>query len=53
MKALPPDLWLYAIAVTLGAIVGTTFGIRWRPPMILKALGCVLMIAGLKVIGVY
>ena len=46
------DLWLYAIAVTLGAIVGTTFGIRWQPPMILKALGCVLIIAGLKLIGV-
>lgn len=53
VKALPPDLWLYAIAVALGAIVGTTFGIRWQPPMILKALGCVLIIAGLKLIGVY
>ena len=53
VKALPPELWLYAIAVTLGAITGTTFGVRWQPPMILKALGCVLIIAGLKLIGVY
>ena len=53
VKALPPDLWLYAIAVTLGAIIGTTLGISWRPPMIFKALGLVLVIAGLKLIGVY
>jgi uncharacterized membrane protein YfcA len=37
----------------LGAIVGTTFGIRFASPMILKALGLVLVIAGLKLIGVY
>jgi uncharacterized protein len=37
----------------LGAIVGTTFGIRLASPMILKALGLVLVIAGLKLIGVY
>lgn len=53
VKALPPDLPLYAAAVFLGAIVGTTFGIRWGTPMILKALGVVLVIAGLKLIGVY
>ena len=53
VKALPPNLWLYAIAVTLGALLGTTFGVRWQPPMILKALGLVLIIAGLKLIGVY
>ena len=53
VKALPADLWLYAIAVTLGAITGSTFGIRWRPPMILKALGVVLIVAGLKLIGIY
>ena len=39
VKALPANLWLYAIAVTLGAILGTTLGVRWHPPMILKALG--------------
>ncbi len=53
VKALPPDLPLYAIAILLGAIVGTTFGIRFAVPMILKALGLVLIIAGLKLIGVY
>lgn len=52
VRSLPPDLWIYAIAGS-GAIVGTIFGIRWRPAMILKALGCVLIIAGLKLIGVY
>jgi uncharacterized protein len=53
VKELPPDLWVYAIAVMLGAIVGTTFGIRWHSAMILKALGVVLIIAALKLIGVY
>jgi len=37
----------------LGAILGTTFGIKFAVPMILKALGIVLMIAGCKLIGVY
>ncbi|MEH2551644.1 putative membrane protein YfcA [Bradyrhizobium sp. AZCC 2262] len=53
VKALPAELPIYAIAVVLGAIVGTTFGIRFAVPMILKALGAVLIIAGLKLIGVY
>jgi uncharacterized membrane protein YfcA len=53
VKALPPDLPIYAGAVMLGAVVGTTFGIRFSSPMILKALGLVLVIAGLKLIGVY
>jgi len=53
VKALPPDLPIYAIAVLLGAIAGTTFGIRFATPAILKALGLVLLIAGLKLIGVY
>jgi uncharacterized protein len=53
VKALPSDLPFYAVAVVLGAIVGTTLGIRWRTPIILKALGAVLVVAGLKLIGVY
>jgi uncharacterized membrane protein YfcA len=53
VRSLPADLWIYAIGAGSGAIVGTMFGIQWRPPMILKALGCVLFIAGLKLIGVY
>jgi uncharacterized protein len=53
VKALPPGLPIYAIAVALGAILGTALGIRWGTLMILKALGVVLLIAGLKLIGVY
>jgi hypothetical protein len=53
VRVLPPDLLIYAVAVTLGAMVGTTLGIRWSTPMILKALGAVLVVAGLKLIGVY
>jgi uncharacterized protein len=53
VKALPPNLPVYALAVLLGAIVGTTFGIRFAMPTILKALGLVLVVAGLKLIGVY
>jgi len=53
VKALPVDLWLYAAAVLLGAFFGTTLGINWRPPMILKALGLVLLVAGLKLLGMY
>jgi uncharacterized protein len=52
VKALPPDLAIYAVAVTLGAVLGTTLGIRCGTPMILKALGAVLIVAGLKLIGV-
>lgn len=50
VRALPPDLPVYALAVILGAFVGTTLGIRWRPPVVLKALGVVLIIAGIKLI---
>ena len=34
-------------------LIGTTLGIKIATPMILKALGVVLVIAGLKMIGVY
>jgi thiol:disulfide interchange protein len=34
-------------------LVGTTFGIKLVSPAILKALGVVLVIAGLKMLGVY
>jgi uncharacterized protein len=53
MKALPPNPPLFAASVLLGAILGTTFGIRFASPTILKALGLVLIIAGFKLIGVY
>jgi len=53
VKSLPPDLPIYGVAVLIGAIVGTTFGIRFGAPVVLKALGVVLLIAGLKLLGVY
>ena len=53
VRALPPDLPIYAVAVMLGAVIGTTLGIRFSSPVILRALGLVLVIAGLKLIGVY
>ena len=53
VKALPADLPIYAAAVLLGAVIGTTLGIRFAVPAILKALGAVLIIAGAKLIGVY
>jgi uncharacterized membrane protein YfcA len=53
VKSLPSDLPIYAVAVLAGAMVGTTFGIKFAVPMILKALGAVLIIAGWKLIGVY
>jgi uncharacterized membrane protein YfcA len=53
VRALPPDLPIYAAAVLLGAAVGTTLGIRFAVPAILRALGIVLIIAGLKLVGVY
>jgi uncharacterized protein len=53
VRSLPPDLPLYAGAVLLGGAVGTTLGIKLATPAILKALGLVLIIAGLKMLGVY
>lgn len=53
VRALPPELPTYVGAVVCGAIVGTTIGIRFGARVILKALGVVLLIAGLKLIGVY
>jgi uncharacterized membrane protein YfcA len=54
VRSLPADLPLFAGAVMLGALVGTTLGTsRLAVPGILKALGVVLGIAGMKLIGVY
>ena len=50
---LPPDLPLYAGAVLAGGLIGTTLGIRLHAPMILKALGAVLVVAGLKLLGLF
>jgi uncharacterized membrane protein YfcA len=49
--SLPPELPYYAAAVVIGAIAGTTLGVRrLSSPLILKALGVVLTIAGLKLV---
>jgi uncharacterized protein len=49
--ALPVELPYYAAATVLGALVGATLGIKRLPSaQILKALGLVLTIAGLKLI---
>jgi uncharacterized protein len=53
VRSLPPDLPLFAGAVLAGAVVGTSLGITLATPFILRALGVVLIIAGLKLIGVY
>lgn len=51
--SLPPELPYYAAATVLGAAAGTTLGVKRLPsPMILKALGVVLTIAGLKLVFV-
>jgi uncharacterized membrane protein YfcA len=51
--SLPPELPLFIGAVLIGALVGTTVGMRLPSRLILKVLGVVLVIAGAKLIGVY
>lgn len=53
VQSLPPQLPLYAGAVVIGGLVGTTLGIRLATPLILRCLGLVLVVAGAKLIGVY
>lgn len=54
VQSLPQELPLYAVAVVAGAVVGTSLGIgRLATPNILRALGVVLVIAGLKLLGTY
>jgi uncharacterized protein len=53
VQSLPADLPLFAGAVLAGALLGTTLGIKLATPFILRALGAVLVIAGLKLLGVY
>lgn len=48
VQALPANLPLFAGSVLAGAVVGTTFGIRFNNALVLKALGLVLIIAGFK-----
>lgn len=53
LGSLPDALPLYAGAVLIGGIAGTTLGIRVPTPIILKLLAAVLVIAGAKLIGIY
>lgn len=51
--ALPTALPLYAGAVVIGGLIGTTLGIRLPSETILKLLGVVLLVASAKLIGLY
>ena len=53
LDALPAALPLYVAAVVCGGLAGTTLGIRLEAPVVLKALGVVLLVASAKLIGVY
>jgi uncharacterized protein len=54
VQSLPQELPLYAGAVLLGAVAGTRLGTsRLSVAGVLKALGLVLIIAGLKLVGLY
>jgi uncharacterized protein len=54
VQSLPQELPVYAGAVLLGAVVGTRMGTsRLSVTGVLKALGLVLITAGLKLIGIY
>jgi uncharacterized protein len=54
LQSLPAELPIYVVAVMLGALVGTQIGIhKFAKEHLLRALGVVLVIAGLKLIGVY
>jgi uncharacterized membrane protein YfcA len=53
VQHLPAMLPLYAAAVLSGALVGTTLGIRFRNPGVLKALGLVEIVAGAKLFGLF
>ena len=54
VQSLPPELPLYVFAVLCGSLVGTTFGIgKLAAKGVLRALGLVLLVAGVKLIGVY
>lgn len=49
VKAVPSDVFIYALAVLAGAVIGTRFGIsRLSNNGVKRALGIVLLIAGTK-----
>jgi hypothetical protein len=52
--AVQHQTWLYAVAVMIGAIIGTYLGITaFARTAILRALGVVLLIASAKLAGIY
>jgi uncharacterized membrane protein YfcA len=54
LKSLPAELPIYMVAVMAGAMIGTQIGIhKFAREHLLKALGVVLVIAGVKLIGAY
>lgn len=53
VRSLPSELPLYIVAVVLGGLVGTASGIHFPIVYVRRALGLVLIVAGLKLIGVY
>ncbi len=53
VQSLPPSLPLFAASAMVGALIGTTLGIRLNTTLILKALGLVLVIAGFKLMGFF
>jgi hypothetical protein len=53
VHSLPAELPLYIPAVLLGGLVGTTFGTTFPIVYVRRALGVVLVVAGVKLIGVY
>lgn len=53
LTALPPMLPYYIVAVVAGGLIGTSLGIRFTNPWVMRALGVVLLIASAKLIGVY
>ena len=53
VRSLPPELPFYIVAVILGGLLGTTFGTKFPIIYVRRALGVVLLIAGVKLIGVY
>ncbi len=54
VQSLPPQVVMFALAVMAGAFAGTRLGISTLAKRgILRALGVVLIIAGVKLIGLY
>jgi hypothetical protein len=53
VKSLPAELPLFVGAALTGAAIGTTIGLRLTAGCLQKVLGLVLLVAGLKLIGIY